>query len=418
MSLPVFWTCFEYLHGRWDLAFNWFDTGLGLSAYPRFISFYQYAGMQGATLFILALNVLFYILVKYRKKRNIFRWSFSLLIVSFLFFCSTYLHHAEEGEHDKSMIKKIAVIQANPPLKPDTNSLYLEFNTLKEMVLPFKEQHPDLIVCPEGYFESAPGDFPVLLNYIEDDTIIKKLKMLSAQVNAPILAGMLIGNIFASSAPPTLTAKPIKPGFYYDTYNAALMISAKQPTQVYTKHKMVPFEERIPFLSFFSLLERWHILALKTQSSFSLLNDEGIFTCGEMKILPAICFETVFPDYLAEIVRKRGANMIAVISSDNWALNSTGYKRNASYCTPLAIELQLPLVRSVTTGLSLVLDKYGNVKKIAGWNEQKVLIEDIELNNKRTFYIKYGNIAGLLSMYAFFIISLFCIFSFLIKKLY
>jgi apolipoprotein N-acyltransferase len=398
LSFPFFWTTYEFIQGRGDLAFTWLNLGLGLSSYPKLIGFYRFTGAYGGTIAILMINVLLFLIIKYRADKKI-RGRILAGLAS-LIICITWADLAPgdyspfNSEPDNKVA--VAVVQANtdPYIKLDAHSLDAQFDTLRNMLLPLKGKHLDLIVCSEGYFRTSAR--PVLLNYIEQDTLIKSIKQLSLQMNAPILTGMIVQKIYYAAVAPSPTATKIKEGMYFDSYNAALLISPYQNTQVYVKDKLVPFMERTPLVGIFSFLERFHFSLNQMKSSYSRMDNQYLFTYGNMKIDPVICLEVAFPDYITGFVKK-GANMIVVISNDGWVGTTSGYMQGADYALALAAEMQKPVVRCANTGVSLFI-QHGKITKVGNWHEKKVIVQDVTLNNKLSFYTKYGDILGVLSI--------------------
>lgn len=183
---------------------------------------------------------------------------------------------------------------------------------------------------------------------------------------------------------------------YYDSYNAALLISHDENTQVYTKNKLVPFMERTPLLNWFSFLEKFHFSVNQMKASYSRIANPSLFFYRNMKIDPVICLEATFSDYVSQFVRK-GANMIVVITNDGWTGNTSGYMQGADYTLPLAIEMQRPLIRCANTGVSMIIQN-GHVTQSAGWHEKKVVLDDVVLNSSYSFFVKYGNIVGVISV--------------------
>src|SRR5580693_8673812 len=61
-GLVCFWIGYEYLHQSWDLAFPWMTLGNGFAVSHQWVQWYQYTGVYGGTLWILALNILLFLI--------------------------------------------------------------------------------------------------------------------------------------------------------------------------------------------------------------------------------------------------------------------------------------------------------------------------------------------------------------------
>ncbi len=412
LSLPLLWTAYEFLTGKGDLAMTWLNLEFGLSYYPNLIRFSQFAGPHGVAFLIMSVNVLVYLIIKNRKNTVKLKIPFALLgvIVSGILLSDLTTGKGVTGK--ESITKKVAVIQPDwlSYYTPDKNAFQDEVDTLKKLTLPLAGQHPDLIVCSEGFIHHQSAEtHPILMERIDEDTVIMQLKALSATLNAPIITGIELAGVYASSSRPTLTAQYIRPGYYYDTYNAAVLIPPKGDVQIYVKNKLCPFIERVPFLELISIFNGADSAINNKIISYGTMQANTVFQYADMRIAPAICWENSFPDYMAETLRKNNANMVVVVSS-NFSLGKTAAEIDAAYSIPLAVKMQLPLVRCANTGISCFIDKNGKVQQASGWDESKVLVQDVELNSYSTFYIKYGDIAGRFSFYASLILILYALF--------
>ena len=101
---------------------------------------------------------------------------------------------------------------------------------------------------------------------------------------------------------------------------------------------------------------------------------------------------------MAEFVRN-GAEALFVVSNDGWWGNTPGHRYLFKFCRLRAIELRRDIARSANTGVSGFINILGEDGSRLEWEEQGVLTSDIRLNSKKTFYAKYGDYIGRLSLY-------------------
>ena len=412
VSLPVLWTAYEFLTGKGDMAMTWLNLEFGLSYYPKLIRFTRFAGPHGVAFIVISVNVLVYLIIKNRKSKGKLKIPAALLAITILGILLTDLTIGKNQTGKESIHKKIALVQPNwlTYYTPDKNAFQDELDTLKKLILPLAGQHPDLIVCSEGFIHHQSAEtHPILMERMDEDTVIVQLKALAVKLNAPIITGIELANIYTSSSRPTLTAQYIRPGYYYDTYNAAILVPPNGDVQVYTKHKLCPFIERVPFLGLISIFNGADSAINNKIISYGTIPANTLFRYGDMRIAPAICWENSFPDYIAETMRKNGANMLVVISS-NFSLGKTAGTIDAAYSIPLAVELNCPIVRCANTGISCFIDKNGTVQQSTNWYETKVLVQDVELNSTGTFYTWFGNLAGRFSFYASLLLICYALF--------
>jgi apolipoprotein N-acyltransferase len=79
-----------------------------------------------------------------------------------------------------------------------------------------------------------------------------------------------------------------------------------------------------------------------------------------LKVAPLICYEDVFPGYVAEAVRQ-GAELIVTISNDSWFGASAGPKLHLTLASFRSIETRLPQVRATNSGISALISPTGEI---------------------------------------------------------
>jgi apolipoprotein N-acyltransferase len=139
----------------------------------------------------------------------------------------------------------------------------------------------------------------------------------------------------------------------------------------YDKIKLVPFGEFLPFENILSKLGLKKIT--EGYTSFSRGEKSNIFLLNNLKLLPLICYEIIFPELSRSHKQK---NLIVNISEDAWFGNTSGPNQHFSKAIFRSIENNVFLIRSANKGFSAFIDNKGNVKKILKPNE----IGTIELN--------------------------------------
>ena len=167
----------------------------------------------------------------------------------------------------------------------------------------------------------------------------------------------------------------------------------------YNKIKLVPFGEFLPFESFLSKLGLKKIT--EGYGSFSRGTSKDIFKLDNLKILPLICYEIIFPE-LSQIEK----NLIINISEDAWFGETIGPDQHFAKAIFRAIENNVYLARSANKGFSAFVDNKGIVKKILKPNETGVIEFNIPIINNAQKKYKIDLI--------FFILLFTCIFTFIV----
>ncbi|MFZ5552590.1 MAG: apolipoprotein N-acyltransferase, partial [Bacteroidota bacterium] len=101
ISLFIYWLSFEYLHYSWELSWPWLTFGNVFANDVEFIQWYEYSGTAGGTLWIILVNVLWFVVIrniywlktetwKTQNRKTVFALSFVLLpcIFSYVMYLS------------------------------------------------------------------------------------------------------------------------------------------------------------------------------------------------------------------------------------------------------------------------------------------------------------------------------------------
>lgn len=160
----------------------------------------------------------------------------------------------------------------------------------------------------------------------------------------------------------------------------------------YDKSHLVPFGEYIPLRNF---LNRWtttHWMKAISMGSQDITPGPGIQTLSIPKapdVSPLICFEVLFPGNVTASPRP---GWLLDVTNDAWFQDSWGLPQHFELGQLRAVEEGLPLVRVANTGISGVIDPYGQITAILPSLEEGVL--DFALPNAlpETFYSRFKDI--------------------------
>lgn len=407
LCLPIFWLSYEYLFGLSEFAYNWTNLGLGLSEYPSLIQAYDVTGIAGGGFIILTINVLVFLI--FRSTSGKTKMSSGIVLCSLFSLILISGMDARLGKEIRNTSNKIsvAIIQPNynSYAKLTETSLDTQLKIITNLIDSVdSNEKVDLFVIPEGFLNGI-GSRRIVINKLDSTYAVKYLKVIAQKKNAAILTGFIGNIVYPNKVEATATAVPIINGLYADSFNAAMLITPAGRTQYYAKYKLVPFMERVPYLSFFSGLENLRFSINQASSSYGKLENQSSFSYKDLNIIPVICLETIFPDYVRNYANT-GGNLIVVLANETWVGDSFGYKQNTYYTSPLAISLNRSVVRAGNSGISTFIDKQGNMGQKIDWNEQGVLIGEVHLNKEKSFYSLYGDYFGRISV----VLSLFVVF--------
>lgn len=409
LAFIAFWISFEMLHLHWEISWSWLNLGNAFAEFPAWVQWYEYTGIFGGTFWVLLANVLIFKFLKNRKAAAPVRpkWELQkiilLLLAPLLFSLYKYFTYVEKG-------RPVEVVVVQPNFEPHyekfsipDNQQLRRFITLAENSL---TQSTDYLVFPETSFGM------VEVNSFEQNTEIKTLKkFLENYPRLKLVTGIDGYKIFEKSEPATEhTRTQIRNGrdtFRYEIYNAAIQLTGDSLTKIpyYKKSKLVPGPEIFPYrklLFFFEPIVKsldGSVEGLGTQSTRST------FESAVGKVAPVICYESVFGEFSTGYV-KNGAEAIFIMTNDGWWDKTAGHIQHLKYASLRAIETRRPIARSANTGISAFIDQKGVILQPTKYNEATAITGKILFNDERTFYEKWGDIIGRISVFTALILML------------
>ena len=187
-----------------------------------------------------------------------------------------------------------------------------------------------------------------------------------------------------------------------DTFNSLIVVNNKLDIIFqYNKIKLVPFGEFLPYENILGKIGLKKIT--EGYGSFSKGTTNDIFTLGNLKMLPLICYEIIFPE-----LSQNPKNLIVNISEDAWFGDTIGPKQHFAKAIFRAIENNVYLVRSANKGFSAFIDNKGIVKKVLEPNERGVIELNVPIINNVQKKYKFDLI--------FFILLFTAVSTFIILK--
>tara|TARA_B100001093_G_scaffold244339_1_gene233963 strand:+ start:675 stop:2258 length:1584 start_codon:yes stop_codon:yes gene_type:complete len=175
----------------------------------------------------------------------------------------------------------------------------------------------------------------------------------------------------------------------------------------YSKIKLVPFGEFLPFENFLSMIGLKSIT--NNYQSYSKGKKRKIIEIKRknfsIKILPLICYEII---YSGEIFKENDFDLIINISEDGWFGKSIGPKQHFAHSIFRSIESGKYTVRSANNGTSAIINPIGVIEKSLETNDNGYIDLEKRKNIQPTVFSKFGNkIFGLIILlYIFLIFSI------------
>ncbi|WP_299250239.1 apolipoprotein N-acyltransferase [uncultured Cytophaga sp.] len=407
ISFIIFYLVFEYWHINWQLAWPWLTLGNAFAKSPILVQWYEYTGVFGGSLWILICNVLLYLTIKYTFSKNYLAYTICTIGIPIILSLVIYTTYKETGD-------EIEVVVVQPNLDP-----YNEKFSSSPKAVPYEVQFErmihlsDQVRTPQTRFILWPETaLPIDVNEDKVNThpFVNYLINYTRKNNVSILTG-IDSHRFVDALHKTATSRETSDHlYYYDSYNAAMLINPDSSVSIYHKSRMVPGVESLPYPEIFGFVSS--SLGGIVQSIGSDTMARALKNNTNISVAPVICYESIFGEYVSEYVTN-GANFIGIITNDGWWGNTQGHKQHFQYARLRAIEQRKSIARAANTGTSGFINQRGNVLQENAYWVQDALVQKIKINSIHTFYSKHGDFIGLLAL---ILSPLLFIYSFFSKR--
>tara|TARA_B100000767_G_C19777893_1_gene543802 strand:- start:846 stop:2447 length:1602 start_codon:yes stop_codon:yes gene_type:complete len=405
------WISFEKFHLIWDFSWPWLNLGNAFSEYIYWIQWYEYTGVFGGSLWILVLNFFFFFQYqKYKEDKSfkkLIRNSIPGLIAIAIPIVLSLIIFVNYTTPEK--FSEVIVIQPN--IDPYNEKYVLSNDDFSNILFDLSAEEisseTSYIISPETFFSQGSGFDIDTFDNSEFKNSLKEFLNSFEKLN--LIIGVQFYKIYRSKKKPTVTANEIRDGFWADFYNSAIQIDTKQKTSINHKSKLVVGVESMPYKSFFKPLLGEFMLDLGgTISSRATQKKRSVFThTAEGTITaPIICYESIYGEFVTEYALN-GAQFFSILTNDAWWGNTQGHKQLLSYARLRAIENRRAIARSANTGISGFIDAQGRIQSSLAYGVKGVLRGSVAINNKLTFYSRYGDYIARLSIFTFFLLLLY-----------
>jgi apolipoprotein N-acyltransferase len=395
-SLPFIWVGFEWLHSLGEIGFPWLTLGNSQAYAVDRIQFISFTGVYGISFCILALNAIAYFAyLKFVRSdwkflsRQTFFAGLALVILAVLpeIHGRKVLSSSEPGRNARSI--RVGMIQPNvdPWKKWETNS-EAQLQSYVKLTRDLVPEKPQLVIWPETAIS-----FRILLR--THSASFHRLKDSLDSLGLALLTGYPETVFYQARNAPQ--GSRLVPGTrtYYDDFNAMMLLQpGSDSVQKYSKMKLVPFAERVPYadkLSFLVDAVQWNVGI----SGWGIGKDTTVFLLRgaeqPTRFSGMVCYESIYPDLVSAFVRK-GAQFLVVITNDSWWGNTSGAYQHLHYASLRAIENHRSIARCANGGISCFIDPYGRISEARGFYTQSTLVEDVQLSEVQTFYSRNGDV--------------------------
>jgi apolipoprotein N-acyltransferase len=238
------------------------------------------------------------------------------------------------------------------------------------------------VLTREAVAKGARGVFwpesatPYLFN--EDPVRADAVRALVRETGAPILFG-------------TDEVERGSPDRYYNS--AFVLDQGGDVAAVYRKMQLVPFGEYVPLRGLLFFVKP----LVEAVSDFTPGDRVTMMPLAGHMASTAICYEIVYP-HLARRAVLDGAELLTTITNDAWYGDSSAPYQHWELASMRAIEQGRYLARAANTGISGVIDPYGQVVAKSRVFEDEVLNAEVRFLRSRTLYATIGDLVAQLSL--------------------
>lgn len=168
-------------------------------------------------------------------------------------------------------------------------------------------------------------------------------------------------------------------------YNAITVAGEGQGT--YLKQKLVPFGEYVPLQDMLRGLITFFDLPM---SDFARgPEDQTLLQAKGYSIASYICYEVVYPEFAAGLAAQ--SNLLLTVSNDAWFGHSIGPLQHLQMAQMRALEAGRWMIRATNTGVTALIDPFGQIDTRIAQFEQGVLYGEVLPMQGLTPYLRWGS---------------------------
>lgn len=402
LILVFYWLSWEWYHQHWDLSWPWLNLGNVFSSNTRWVQWYEFTGTAGGTAWVLLVNILIFNALRgFTSKGGSFqelarRIAPALMLMLLPILVSHLIYHRYNETEDP-----VDVVVVQPNFDPYTEQYEVPPSEVIDrnlgLALRAMSGKPDYIVSPESAIQEEIWE--------EQMAQSPSLNQLQAFISEHPHISVVIGASTFSLVPPGKEDDHAARKFrtfeaYYYAHNTAFHLDSSGRRQFYHKSKLTPGVEMMPS---WRILKPLRYYAIDLGGTVGTLKTDAVrkvfeHATGHFRPAPVICYESVYGEFVTGYVRN-GANVIFIITNDGWWGNTPGHRQHLLFAKLRAIETRRSIARSANTGISAFIDQRGDIFQATAYDEEAVIRQKINLNDKLTFYVRYGDYISRISAF-------------------
>lgn len=377
---PFLWTALEYIQSMGELGFTWHLLPTTQTYYIPLIQYIDFTGIYGITFWMVSLNViLFYIIKKIQSTDAPWSMHRLLMILLLFFFIPLLYGFIVLNSRDYSEGFKINAAIVQPNIEPNRKWLERDFaySEILRLTRDIRNHPVDVIVWPETAI-------PVRLR-------VDKEKYNAIRTELREQWTSLITGIPDRKTAPDPHGK-LQTHYYNSIY---LIRPDRESFSSYDKTHLVPFGEFVPSFLFFMKNMAMDVgipdyYPGDSMNVFTLPLYRDSLQTDSLKVVAVVCLESIFPQLVREGVQK-GARILTIVTNDAWYDGTLGPIQHAQIAVLRAIENRVSILRCANSGVSALIDPYGNVTAQTQSAAKDLLIGSVPVQKEVTFFTRHGH---------------------------
>lgn len=403
-----------------QICFPWLILGNAFAETTGLVQWYSVLGHLGGSLWVLASNLAIFGIMVALSDGRVANWNMKARVAAMagavLVVFGPMIWSGCLRWEDPSDAPSLQVMAAQPNLDP-----YEKFGSLTQEQQDARLLHlldsagvpdgPCLVLAPETFTR-----YFMLDNVKGQKSFQRYQAWLAGHPDASLIFGASAYDVTTSHSAPSLLA--IDYGVQADgrhtwltSRNSAIATDTSGRYELFHKSKLVVGTELTPYPKVFVPLENklggglmGKCVGQKEIACLHVRAGEKTVPVGT-----AICYESIYGEYCTGYVRK-GAQLLAVITNDAWWGNTPGYMQHFSFSRLRAIETRRYVARCGNTGISAIIDPSGRVLSRTPWWKPTALSGSVKLLEGETFFVRYGDIVGRVSVFLFLLLAAAALF--------
>jgi apolipoprotein N-acyltransferase len=366
MWFPSCWLLGEWLRSWVLTGFPWLQPGYSQIDSPL-AAIAPVFGLYGVTWLVLLLAAAGALIVRQSGKA---RWLACAIIALPLIIGSIF---TSTSWTDAQPSLKVALVQGNVPL----DIKWLPQHRAASLVMYQQEtaaiEDADVIVWPESAIAALEYEVVDFLHDLDGQLLNKQQALITG-----VIAHDLQSNAYYNALV-TLGQQGEQAGasseYYYESPNR------------YYKNHLLPIGEFVPFEQLLRPLAPFFNLPMSSFNRGDAMQ-QNLQVKGH-HWLAAICYEIAFGELLRPQFTPE-TDAIITVSNDAWFGTSIGPQQHLEIAQMRALEFGRPVLRSTNTGVTAIIDRFGNVQQRAPEYQQLTLNGEVIPATGITPYQRFG----------------------------